>query len=89
MKPDGNDSAAGTSWETALRTPVAGIEKIKEGSRNHELVLATGVYTLADALGFYGGEGNYRAIIRGATFGSSGTTSSTVTRSTVPSGIIA
>lgn len=67
VKPDGNDSAAGTSWETALRTPAAGIEKIKAGSRNHELVISNGVYALADALGLYGGEGNSRALIRGAT----------------------
>jgi hypothetical protein len=50
VKPDGNDSAAGTSWETALATPAAGIEKIKAGSRNHELVISNGVYTLSDAL---------------------------------------
>ena len=69
VKPDGNDSAAGTSWETALKSPQTGFSKVhNKDTANLELVIASGVYNLTDACACAGGtsEAN-RVIIRGET----------------------
>lgn len=69
VKPDGDDSAAGTSWATALRTPNKGFEKIRNATANHEVVIAAGTYDLADACacaGPYPSSGN-RVFVRGET----------------------
>ncbi|MBR0505763.1 MAG: DUF5123 domain-containing protein [Kiritimatiellae bacterium] len=49
VKPDGNDSAAGTSWETALKTPTKGFAKIHNNGVKDTLIIAPGHYLLSDA----------------------------------------
>jgi len=68
VKPDGNDSADGLSWATALKTADAGRNKINVAPKNHELVFAKGTYAIpSGGFGLYGGGGGNRSIIRGAT----------------------
>ena len=49
VKPDGSDSAAGTSWETALKTPTKGFAKIHNNGVKDTLIIAQGHYLLSDA----------------------------------------
>ena len=44
VKPDGSDSAAGTSWEKAFKTPNKGFDMVHSKSANHEVVIAAGTY---------------------------------------------
>ena len=66
VKPDGNDSAAGTSWATALATPNKGFSKVNS-SRGSTLIISNGIYQLTGAIGCTGGssEAN-RTIVKGA-----------------------
>ena len=69
VKPDGDDSAAGTSMETALKSPQTGFSKVhNKDMANLELVIAPGVYDLTDACACAGGTAeSRRVIIRGET----------------------
>ncbi len=55
VKPDGNDSAAGTSWETAFATPTKGFSKIHNNGKADTLIIAQGHYLLPDACACNGG----------------------------------
>ena len=69
VKPDGNDSAVGTSWETALKTPIGGFSKVSGTDGSHEVVIAAGTYELTGSCACAGptaASGN-RIVIRGAT----------------------
>ena len=60
VKPDGNDSAAGTSWDTAFATPAKGFSMINTGSNQTDhwgntILIAPGTYQLTDAIGCSGG----------------------------------
>ena len=55
VKPDGDDTAAGTSWDTALKTAAAGISKVNNNNQGHHVVFWPGTYTLTDAIGCTGG----------------------------------
>ena len=69
VKPDGDDSAAGTSWATALKSPQTGFSKVhNKDTANLELVIAPGVYELTDSCACSGGTAeSRRVIIRGET----------------------
>ena len=55
VKPDGNDSAAGTSWETALKTVNKGFSKIHNNNVKDKLIIGRGHYLLSDACACAGG----------------------------------
>ena len=55
VKPDGSDSAAGTSWETALKTVNKGFSKIHNNNVKDTLIIAQGHYLLSDACACAGG----------------------------------
>ena len=55
VKPDGSDSAAGTSWETAFATPTKGFSKIHNNGKADTLIIAQGHYLLPDACACNGG----------------------------------
>ena len=64
VKPDGDDDATGTSWETALATPNKGFEKINTSStRGSTLIISNGTYRLADAIGCTGGSSEAKRTI--------------------------
>ena len=44
VKPDGNDSANGTSWNTAFRTPNKGFDKLHGATENDECLLWAGCF---------------------------------------------
>ena len=69
VKPDGSDSAAGTSWETAFATPNKGFNIVHNKSANHEVVIAAGTYQLTDACRCAGPtqDTGKRVVIRGET----------------------
>ena len=69
VKPDGSDSAAGTSWETAFATPNKGFNTVHNKSANHEVVIAAGTYQLTDACRCAGPtqDTGKRVVIRGET----------------------
>ena len=46
VKPDGSDCNNGTSWDTALKTPNKGFDKIHNKSESHEVVIAAGMYLI-------------------------------------------
>ena len=55
VKPDGNDSAAGTSWATALKTVNKGFSKIHNNNVKDKLIIGRGHYLLSDACACAGG----------------------------------
>lgn len=68
VSPDGDDTAAGTSWATALKTPKKGFGKVSgAGNKNHTVLIAPGDYTLTDAIGCTGADSGYRVTVRGST----------------------
>ncbi len=69
VKPDGNDSAAGTSWEKAFKTPNKGFDIVHNKAANHEVVIAAGTYQLTDACRCAGPtqDSGKRVVIRGET----------------------
>lgn len=50
----GDDSNAGTSWETALKTPYRGFAKINS-DKGSTLIISNGVYQMSSAIGCTGG----------------------------------
>ena len=69
VKPDGDDTAAGTSWDTAFRTPAKGFSAVNaKYTTGLELVIASGIYELTDAIGCTGGNAeSTRVLVRGET----------------------
>ena len=68
VSPSGDDSAAGTSWETALKTAAAGIAKVNGNGQGHHVLFAPGTYQLTAAIGCTGGYSEAkRAVISGST----------------------
>ena len=64
----GSDSNNGTSWDTALATPAAGIAKVNNNGKGHHVMFAPGTYQLTDAIGCTGGYSeNKRVVISGST----------------------
>ena len=60
VKPDGNDSASGTSWDTAFATPAKGFSMANTGGGQEDhwgntILIAPGTYQLTDAIGCSGG----------------------------------
>ena len=55
VKPDGSDSATGTSWATAFKTPNKGFSKIHNNSVKDTLIIRQGHYLLSDACACAGG----------------------------------
>ena len=49
VKPDGNDTANGTSWDTAFRTPNKGFAKAHNNDTQDTVIIAAGHYLLSDA----------------------------------------
>ena len=49
VKPDGNDSANGTSWNTAFKTPNKGFSKAHNNDTQDTVIIAAGHYLLSDA----------------------------------------
>ena len=49
VKPDGDNSKAGTSWETAFKTPNKGFSTISGNGTKDTLIIGAGHYLLSDA----------------------------------------
>ena len=62
VSPGGSDTNDGTSWETAFATPAKGFSAVNGKNRNDELLIAPGIYELADAIGCNGGNDEYTLV---------------------------